>query len=173
MDFHLHAVILAIIEDLKRRGSRAGKTHVLKTLFLASAAGLLKPPMDFFLYKHGPYTDDVEKQLEQMKSYGALTAEPASDGYGVILQPGEMAGSPKQRAPLTREEQEAIGRVCAFVGARNVYELERLATAAWIRTRENVQDPDVVARRLNELKPHISLADARHADREVVSFFNG
>lgn len=56
---------------------------------------------------------------------------------------------------------------------RNVNHLERLATAAWIRKREGVSDADLVDRRLHELKPHISLADARQADAEVQNFFSG
>ena len=48
-------------------------------------------------------------------------------------------------------------------------ELERIATAAWIRTREKVEDPYAVAQRLNELKPHVSIEDAAKADRRVMS----
>ncbi len=45
-----------------------------------------------------------------------------------------------------------------------------MATAAWIRKRERIHDPDAVARRLHELKPHISLAEARQADDDVRGF---
>jgi len=170
MDFQKHALILAMIDALRRQGSRTGKTHIIKGLFLASAADLLSVPFEFFLYKHGPYSIDIEESIEQMKSYEATTVEPAFDGYGVILSPGDMASFAKQRAPLSAETLQAIERVCQFLRHRNVGYLERLATAAWIRTREGIQDPDAVARRLNDLKPHISLAEARQADEEVRAF---
>ncbi len=48
-------------------------------------------------------------------------------------------------------------------------ELERLATAVWIRNREHVTDPREVAQRIHELKPHISLPDAEEADRLVTT----
>jgi len=173
VDFHKHTLILTMIETLRRYGSRTGKTHIIKGLMLAAAATNLELPFEFFLYKHGPYSTDIEENLEQMQSYGAVVVEPAFDGYGVILKPGEMASFAKLHAPLSDAEGEVIDRVCRFIRAKNVGQLERLATAAWIRTREAVEDPDEVAERLHQLKPHISLVEAREADQEVVAFLDG
>jgi hypothetical protein len=103
-----------------------------------------------------------------MKSYGATEVEPAFDGYGVLLSPAKMASFVKQRATLPDETHAAIEEVCRFIRFKNVGQLERLVTAAWIRTREGLQDTDEVAKRLHQLKPHISVAEAREADREVV-----
>jgi uncharacterized protein YwgA len=172
MEFAKHALILAMIDALQSHGSRTGKTHVIKGLFLASAARLFESPFQFFLYKHGPYSSDIEECIEQMKSYGALEVEPAFDGYGVILSPGQMASFLRQKAPVSVGTQEAINQVCQFLRYQNVNYLERLATAAWIRSREGVGEPDEVARRLNELKPHIPLAEARQADDELRAFLN-
>jgi hypothetical protein len=101
-----------------------------------------------------------------MKSYGAIVSEPIS-GYGVMLRAGEKAGFVKRQAPLSPSEQKAIDRICTFLGDSKALELERIATAAWIRTREKIQDPDKVAARLHELKPHVSVQEAAEADRRV------
>jgi hypothetical protein len=170
MDFKKHALILAMIEKLGARGSRTGKTHVIKGLFLVGAKGDIRQPFDFFLYKHGPYSTDIESSLVQMRSYSGVTAEPADDGYGVILSPGEMGTFVKKRAPLPPKTDRALDDVCRFIKSKNVGELERLATAAWIRTREGVRDRDAVAARLNELKPHVSLEQARESDEELLTF---
>jgi hypothetical protein len=173
VDFHKHALILGMVENLRNEGSRTGKTHIIKGLMLAAAAKAEDVPFEFFLYKHGPYSTDIEENLEQMQSYGALTIAPAFDGYGVILKPGEMARYAKLRAPLSEEEEKAIGRVCQLIRSKNVGQLERLATAAWIRTRLGIQESDAVALKLTELKPHVSLSDALDADREVSAFLQG
>src|SRR5271155_2270741 len=110
MDFHKHALILAMITSLRRQGSRTGKVHIIKGLFLAKAAGLLDVPLDFFLYKHGPYSVEIEENIEQMKSYAAVEVESAFDGYGVILTPGDNASFPEQRAALTVSERTGIER---------------------------------------------------------------
>ncbi len=167
MDFAKHALILAMIDGLKAHRTRTGKTHVIKGLFLGKAAGLLDVPFDFFLYKHGPYSTDVEEQLEQMKSYGAVALDPAFDGYGVLLRPAEKADFVRERGPLRAETSHGIDAVCRFIEGKNVGQLERLATAAWIRTQEGIREPDAVASRLHRLKPHVSLHQAREADEEL------
>jgi hypothetical protein len=169
MDLAKQALVLKMIETLQRHGSRTGKAHIIKGLFLAQAAGL-DLPFGFFLYKHGPYSGDIEETIEEMKTYGAAEVEPAFDGYGVILSRGENASYPEEHAPVSQESLEAIENVCEFLRHRNAKQLERLATAAWIRTRDEITDPEQVARRLHHLKPHVSLADARQADAEVQAF---
>ena len=168
MDFQKHAIILAVIEHLKKHGSWTGKTHVQKALFLVSAATPVNVPFEFVLYKHGPYSFDVEAELEEMLSYGAVVIETDPDGYGVVLRPGANASLIKRLVRLPGEDEQAIEQVCVFIGERRVTELEPIATAAWIRVREQIDDPQYVAQRLRDLKPHISLPEVRWADKEVV-----
>jgi hypothetical protein len=170
MEFQKHVLILAMIEALSAQGARCGKTAVVKGLLLAESAGLLEPRFRFFLYKHGPYSTEVLDDVERMVSYDAVAVEPGLDGYGVLLKPAKMASYVKQQSPLSDEARAVIDRVCGFIRQRNVLHLERLATAAWIRTREAIDDPDDVAQRLHALKPHISLEAAREADRQVADF---
>jgi uncharacterized protein YwgA len=170
MDLAKQALVLKMIETLQRHGSRTGKAHIIKGLFLAQAAGLVELPFDFFLYKHGPYSTDIEETIEEMKTYGAAEVEPAFDGYGVILSPGENASYAEERAPVSQRATEAIEAVCAFLRHRNAKELERMATATWIRTRDGITDSEEVAKHLHDLKPHVSLSEARAADAEVQGF---
>lgn len=170
MDFKKHSFILAVIEGLKGKGSWTGKTHVQKTLFLLHSALCRPLPFDFILYKHGPYSFDVEEEMERMRSYKAVDQTPVPD-YGVILKPGEMAEFLQDIAPLDHDETTAIDKVCDFVGTKDVKDLERLATAAWIRSEEGLKNHDEIATRLHFLKPHISEAAAKSASEEVLSLF--
>ena len=63
MDFKKHAIILAVIDALHRHGSWTGKTHVQKALSLLRDAGSTEVPFQFVLYKHGPYSFDIEDEL--------------------------------------------------------------------------------------------------------------
>jgi uncharacterized protein YwgA len=80
MQFKKHAFILAVIDGLHRHGSWTGKTHVQKALSLLRDSGRVPVPFQFVLYKHGPYSFDVEAELEQMQSYGAIAVEPNAQG---------------------------------------------------------------------------------------------
>lgn len=170
MEFEKHAFVLALIRSLRNEGSWTGKTHVNKALSLLRDSGLASVPFDFVLYKHGPYSFGVEAELEEMQSYGAVAIEPNAKGYGVTLYPGDRASFVEERYPLSQGDRDGIDEVCRFVAARNVTELERLATASWIRTQEGLTSPREVAKRLHALKPHISLTDAEMADAEVAKW---
>src|SRR5947207_587313 len=116
MQFKKHAILLAVIECLRRRGSWTGKTHVQKALSLLRDSRRMPVPFQFVLYKHGPYSFDVEAELEQLQSYGGITVEPNQHGYGVVLCPGMMADFVRAMEPLAPNELRAIEDVCEFVG---------------------------------------------------------
>jgi hypothetical protein len=170
MQFKKHAILLAVIECLRRHGSWTGKTHVQKALSLLRDSGRIPVPFQFVLYKHGPYSFEVEAELEQLQSYGGIAVEPNEHGYGVVLCAGAMADFVRAMEPLAPNELRAIEDVCEFVGVRNVVELERLATASWIRCQEGKTERADVAERLHALKPHIAIADAERADTVVTEW---
>lgn len=89
-----------------------------------------------------------------------------------MVCPGEMAEFVKGIAELSKEEAEAFENACEFVGSRNVTDLERLATASWIRYQEHATKAADVGKRLNALKPHISITDAERADAEVITWLS-
>jgi hypothetical protein len=167
MEFRKHVLLLSVIKRLRSRGSWTGKTHVQKALALLADTTDIAVPFAFVLYKHGPYSFEVEAELEQMRSYSAVEIQPNSDGYGVTIRPGGMAPFLEGQATLSEEEEVALDRVCELVGSRTVTDLERIATAAWIRRREGLVESRKVAERLHQLKPHVSIAEAEAADREL------
>lgn len=172
MQYKQHAFILEIIESLHRHESRTGKTHVQKAISLLRDLGKVNVPFEFVLYRHGPYSFQVEEALEQMQSYDAIRAEPNAGGYGAVLRTGSMADFSRSHEALTEKEKLAVDEVCKFVARRNVLDLERLATASWIRHQEQVTQSDQVAIRLNTLKPHISIDKAETANAEIVAWLN-
>lgn len=167
MDFAKHALILATVEALRKHGNGTGKTHLQKALFLLECLDPRRVPFRFVLYKHGPYSFDLESELEEMKSYAAISATPVYD-YGMDLRPGDMATYVREKSPLKRETARMIERVCRFVRLKTVSELERIATAAWLRKRNRVRARSRVAEHLHELKPHISTDEAARADEELL-----
>jgi len=154
---------MATVEELKAHGSWTGKTHVQKSIFLLQAAATMDVPFQFVLYKHGPYSFELEAEMEQMMSYDAISASSVP-GYGVMLNASNNQSVIKRAVTISAHDLSAIKDVCTFVGTRQVSELERLATAAWIRTHDGIKTREAVAVRLHSLKPHISLEDAMLAD---------
>ena len=170
MDYQKHAMLLEVIRSLGRRNCSAGKTNVQKALAIMNET-VQKTPFGFVLYKHGPYSFDVQATMEQMKTYRAIVSQPNVDGFGINICEGPGSKFVDKNADLPIETKQAIEKVCEFVCSRSVFELERLATAAWIRKREGLKDSFEVAARLNQLKPHVSIDDATTADEELIGFF--
>ena len=88
MDYKKASLVLAVIRSLKQHGSWTGKTHVQKSLFLIKTATQIDVPFTFVLFKHGPYSFELETELEQMQTEVAITSEPDPNGYGVGPQHG-------------------------------------------------------------------------------------
>jgi len=167
MNFRAHEIILSVVCGLSQRGSWSGKTHVIKTLYLLKAIGNMDMPFQFILYKHGPYSFDVENELALMRSYKAIEGEISIQGYGESLRPGMNKDFPGKFSPIKDKEKEIIDKICNFTAKKDVRDLERLATTAWIVKEEEKKDPTIVSSRLHELKPHISLESAKEAFDEL------
>jgi hypothetical protein len=171
MEYSKHQIILEAIEALKKEGSWTGKTHVQKTLAMTSFLFNEDFPFEFVLYKHGPYSFDVDQELDQMLSYDAVRLVPHG-GYGPSLSPSKGSGFPTAFGDADEETMHQVKRVAKFVGSRNVVELEALATAAWIRTKENLVNEDETRVRLKELKPHLSDMAVRVGVQDADRFFS-
>ena len=136
MDIEKHAIILEVIEQLANHGSWTGKTHVIKTLYLLKSTGKIEVPLEFLLYKHGPYSFEVESEIEEMLSYSAINYSNRMQGYGRSFNAGENTEFVKKNGQLKAEVKDIIEKVCKFVNNRDVRELEELATVAWIQKEE-------------------------------------
>jgi hypothetical protein len=172
MNWDKHELILSVIKKLKQNGSWAGKTHVIKSIYLLqSFSNNDKIRFDFILYKHGPYSFELENELAVMKSYQAITSDRLYSEYGESLKPGENENIPKKHYNLESKLQKDIDKVCRLVGQKNVKELEGLATITWIIKNENISDEDAILNRLSKLKPHISAEDGEIAFNEIKKVF--
>ncbi len=168
-NFNLHRYLLEAIKQLRERGSWTGRTHVVKTLALVHLVS--KTPFVFVLYKHGPYSFEVDAELDQMRSYGAVETDHIGK-YGPRLRPGP-GESFLARVQLPEEVRSEIVRAAEFVGTRTVTGLEAVVTAAWIAKTEQLDDSDAVATKLVKLKPHISQPDAQSASSEALKYLRG
>ena len=99
------------------------KSNVQKSLFLIKTATQIDVPFTFVLFKHGPYSFELETELEQMKSCLAITPEPDPNGYGVVLSPGPGPRFVDERGGLNEAESNGVERVCRFVEQRIVRRL--------------------------------------------------
>ncbi len=159
MNFRSHALLLEAIEQFHANGEMPKSTHLQKAMFLLQANGIEQVPFSFILYKHGPFSLDIESELGEMKSYCAISSD-SRPGFSQVLVPGTNAPALKQKAQLGNEERAAVAEVCRFLARKPLVEMELLATAAWIKANEQPGSPDEIANRLQVLKPYVSHPEA-------------
>jgi len=166
---HKAAVLLSLAETLRDRGSWCGETHLQKAAYLLKEMLGVPLDVDFVLYKHGPYSFDLTDDLARFKADGILQEEIMPFPYGPKIKPGQLASQIKAKYPKTTAKYlPAVQFVADNLGDSKVTMLEQLATALYV-TREGVAGDDVTARarRLHDLKPHVTLDDAREAVNRV------
>jgi hypothetical protein len=159
------AVLTQLVDKLRAQGSWAGETHLQKAIFFLQE--MLRSPMgfDFILYKHGPFSFDLRDELTGLRADGILELEPQLPPYGPRFATTSVGRGLVERHPKTLEGQaDRVTFVANLFHGKGVKELERLATALY-SSLEKGWDATVEsrARFLNEIKPHVSLEEAREA----------
>jgi hypothetical protein len=163
------AVLAALADKLQQAGSWCGETHIQKSTYALQELLGVPTEFRFILYKHGPFSFDLRDELTAMRADNLLTLQVKPQPYGPSLVPTEDSRRLRERFSNTVSRYASrIAFAAEKFGNRGVTDLERLATALYV-TREGVagHTGGERARRLHELKPHVSLADAEAAVAEV------
>jgi uncharacterized protein YwgA len=165
------SLVLALNEKLRHDGSWAGETHMQKATYFLQHLMNVPLGFEFVLYKHGPFSFDLRDELTAMRAQGFLRLEP-QDPYGPRLVSGDKSQLLQKSFRESVDQYSlAIQFVSEKLASKNVSGLERVATALYV-TLDNVTDTDGRASRIVQLKPHISLDDARAAVAEVDQIIN-
>lgn len=166
------AVVTALIDALGDNGSWCGETHIQKAMFFLQEMAGTNLEFDFILYKHGPFSFGLRDELTAMRADLLLELDVRKPGYGPSLRPTDNARAMVRRYQGTVDgAQPGIEFVAKHVGDRDVAELERLGTALYVARRKKPDGSiEVQAQEIHQLKPHVTLEDARKAIKTVRSW---
>jgi len=160
------AVLMSLVESLKNNGSWCGETHIQKATYILQRMLDGDLGHEFILYKPGPYSFELSEELGRLRADNLLEVAPQYP-YGPRMLPGKAWADLKETFPETIDRY--AGKI-AFLGhwlcSKGVAELEKLATALYVTKDLNVEQGQRAAK-IHELKPHVSLEEAREALIEV------
>ncbi len=162
------AILTRLVDRLRERGSWCGETHVQKAVFFVQALTRVPLEFDFILYKHGPFAFDLRDELTSLRADELVVLEPQWR-YGPRIAPTDRSKDIQRLfAKTVRKYDRKIAAVAQWFGAKDVVELERLATALYIMTVVGSEvSINERADLLTELKPHISIESAALAFQAV------
>jgi len=162
------SIIVSLIKAMREKDGWCAETNVQKGCYFLQELTGVPLGLEFVLYKYGPYSFDLTDELTAMRADAILTLRIRNPRYGPCYVPEELADNLLARFPQTvRRFEKRVRFVADRVGSRSVAELERLATALYVRKEMAAGKASERAHRITELKPHISQADAKAAVREV------
>jgi uncharacterized protein YwgA len=165
------AILIDVANELLERGSWCGETHLQKAVFLIQEVLGVETNFEFILYKHGPFSFELRDSINGMVSDGLIEAVIRNSGYGATLLPTADSENFLQRFPKTLLRYgPQIQFVADHIRNRGVNELERLATAVFVINRfDHLRSDEDRAQEIVELKPHISVYDAKEAVQQAVN----
>jgi hypothetical protein len=167
-NFQRAAILTHLVSSLRNKGSWAGETHVQKaTFFLQEMLGV-STDLRFVLYRHGPFSFQLRDELSALQADRVLESEPQTYPYGPRLALGPDSNSvSKGASQLLKSISKQLDFVVDKFGPMKVAQLERLATAFWVKQRNVDSSSSVRASILRGLKPHIDEASADTATGEI------
>jgi hypothetical protein len=169
MDRLRRAVILTELMDrLRANGSWCGHTHMQMAVYFLQEVLGVPTGFEYYLYVHTPDSDDLMADLTRLRADFLMEFNHRSPGYGPGLVPTQASAELRSRFPVTLSKYgDAIDFIARAFGPKEVAELDELATALYL-TRENGSPRSLEdrARRLAELKPHLSFLQAVDVVRE-------
>jgi len=162
------SILLELISELKKEGSWCGETHIQKSTFFLEEMLNVPLELEFIIYKYGPYSFELSDDLTALRAYQYLFLVP-QDPYGVTYSLKDEEN--KLKKFYEREIQKYSSQIsfaATLFGKKTVVELEKLATAFFINKKEEIKEINLIAKRLHEIKPHVSFQDAENAAKEII-----
>jgi hypothetical protein len=161
------ALIALLNREMLKRDSWCGETHIQKATFFLQDLFGVDAGFEFILYRHGPFSFELRDELSSMQADDLLELTVIREGYGPRYVPTSFSETYLERFPKTTARyMRQITFVADELSDKGVAELERLATAFFISSRDERQ-AGRRAQRLVELKPHVSLSEARAACEQI------
>ena len=162
------ALVVELAKRLRSRGSWCGETHLQKAMFILQDLTKSDFGYKFIIYKHGPYSFELNSDLTAMRAANIVEFQFPREGYGPSIAPTSFG----ERVFKLHEENiqqyfPALNFLADWFAASDVRYLEKVATAYYV-TKKNPRDPAVErAKKLNSLKPHVDIPAAEEAVRVV------
>lgn len=166
-----HALVALAIETLGAASQRTPRTHIHKLLYLAEKWGNLPSPHQFSLYLHGPYSREIDAEIQSLRAVGLVTAVPDPAGFGADYKVDvEYAKRAEQNGGLTSQQLSALRGLAQELGRQTVRHLEALTTCEFV---ESKQGSDSVEGAVKRLKPHLSNEEIVAARKQLACLRDG
>ena len=118
------ALVLGLVDSLRAAGSSCGETHVQKSCYVLQTILGLPTGFDFILYKHGPFSFDLQEYFHTLRGDELITAAPTKFQFGTSLVVTEQGQHiEKMRSELIQKYSKAFKTISSQLGKKTVRDL--------------------------------------------------
>lgn len=167
------AIVVEVLLELQSNGSWCGETHLQKSIYVLQAGLGVPTAYRFIMYKHGPYSFELNKSLFAMRANGIIGTTQRRPYGDSLTVDGTTVRFSESVSVAIAPYRDAIRYVAQkFAGAGvGVAELERRSTALFVLNELGSGQPDEkIAKRILELKPHVDMDSAMEAVKYMREF---
>ena len=162
------ALLTELADKLAAKGSWCGETNIQKATYFLQDLVNVPTSYEYILYTHGPFSFELRDELTELRADRLLQLEIRQPPYGPSWVPTPTSREIRQQYPKTLKRfQKQLDFVANEFGPLGVGELERLGTALYF-IREVSESDDERAKKIHEIKPHISISSAKAALKEML-----
>ena len=162
------ALIAEMLDRMIDNHSWAGETHLQKCLFFLQNMRQVPTGYLFQLYRYGPFSFDLRDELVHLQGDGLVTLSPRPYPYGPTLKASDSSQQLRTYFPRTlKTYKNDLSFVADRFGGMTAGELEKRATAYYFHLKDRDNPDELIAAKVNEIKPHISIEAATEATRQI------
>ena len=121
----------AIIHAFVSRLGDVGKIKIQKLAYFLQEAYGTRLEWSFYMHHYGPYSEDIETDISNLKSMGYVSVNPDPAGYGFHVM-AVPQGEPGW-ATVIENAEEQISDVLEHFGSMDASQLELAATIHFVR----------------------------------------
>ena len=159
------ALVASVVAMLRSAGSWTGRMHIQKLIYIGQEFGIVSPAYEFVLYQRGPYSFDLDSDIRELRSIGAVDIRPAPP-YGPTYVTTGIGALMAEASPVREDAAVKLGELAGKLGSKQAKDLELLATTLFVIEEGNDVKEDIIDR-VTELKPHFDREAIEGAIREV------
>lgn len=156
------AILAALVDSVRSANHSCGETLLQKSAYVMKELFDVALTDPFRIHYYGPFSFQLRDRLASMEADDIVRARPRD--LGVTYETGERYGQLQRRF---KEDIAAAAPAIAFVTEHlaplGVKQLEPLATALFVTREASGASIEGRAKRLCEIKQHISDPEARKA----------
>ena len=126
-------LVVDLVKRLRKQGSWCGETHLQKALFILQDISKSNFGYKYIIYKHGPYSFELNSELAAMRAANILEFQFPKDGYGPSIQATTFGARIYDTNKENIEKYLGVNQFLAeWFATSDVRHLEKVATAYYV-----------------------------------------